>query len=1711
MAMKIPGLYVSVSGDLSQLKQDLKDGTAMVAQAGDEMAQKFKGATAGKIGEVSADIARAYGDGAGKAITYVQGLEKSAADAFTAMGQNVKGYFQDTIKGAADWVSEHKVLLGTLAAATAAVWAYNNQDTVTAYWDSTKKIVTQGVDDIKAAYDDLAKAADPAISKALAAGFGLAAEASMKNAAAVVDLSDKYARLSAYTGRSVDDLQTLGVTAKYTGVSFDSLNAMLDKISQAQAGASDGAKAAAKQFAAFGVTLKNNDGSARGQIDVLTDLINAETKFGDNGKKVAAERVIFGEQLNKDTHYLLTHAATWDTVQKEVARINGLMTQDEMDYALKYKAQKDQEAAESQVWAQKDQAVYVQRAEALSAIQANLLSGQTSWVQALSQGWDAYLTSWNSFIGNYLSQNELIAQGVKLALEKAGLPLVEWVQKQIDGVTALIGDAITAGGNLAGGFVQGVSNALASMGGAISGALSSVGLTRPAEQVQEAYSGVAASITATADGIKSSAADVAASVQGSAAGAFSFITKELQDVDALATKAVANAKERNALITAYAKDSASSGASVRSVGVVPSPSGGSKGTTNTDLTKFITDLKNSALSEQASFLGDTFGAKDQANIKNYEHELLELQKKLEGYSGADKAALTEAGVYWAKYRKGVADAALELEHARAYLKEFGQTQEELGQLTGDVESQLSGKIIQLELDRQDKIKKIENDSLATKEQIAVQGYNINALYSQKETDEKLKALGDAATLDAEYWTKRETYLGTWLAKVKKYITDENDQEAYAAKKRSDLRKEEIDARIGYESSFSDTLKDVLSSELGLYKDTLTQEHDAWVSESKEIATGVKDFSSTAATGITSVVKGWITGTGTMQDAFKSAMDGMLDYLMTIVQKMIKYALENYVTIPIVESLVGSDAASAITGKSSSSSSTGLLSKAVNGISDLFSGGSTAADAALTSGMLDSSITGTGAAAVDSVASPGTLSAMSAGVPSLTNGMGELTSGVGVLAEATEGVVPAATSLGVSLGTVATGIGALVGVGALLVSGFSETKTSVKTGSGYSMGISGTSLSATGEDYYKNTTSSMFGGTSTSHSITNTGALDSATNAQLQSEWSPYATTVTGGFKSLGIGADVSGFQWPQTDVTEDQKSGYYRNMSNAMTLYGLKQQGLAKAFEALAGKSEYAVDELSRLSSAFSTVNEVSKQTGLSLENLAGPTYLGSMIGKMAAAGDSASSTSIDFSSLSGVMDDQTIQSLKDMQSQAAATGDEVQATNDQLKQLALAQYASELVTAFGSSDNVTAAYSRYFSSAYSATEQADRLLEYYGTYAGTYIGTLNDASVNLQNFWSKYREAMEGGSLSAGQVKAWDDAAQYVQAYDTELKSAGTTWVSTNKDLIDGLKDQIKTLQDQADAVQATLDLWSAFLKSIKDLRQAIAWDSNLTNLSKKQILDQMTGSFTATAAKAKTGDATAIAELPDLTKEYLAAAKDYYGASADYFATFDQADAALADLQDTAQAQTDLAQSQLDALNGEVAVLNVQVDQLNLVNTNLGTLANAVGDGVTAIVSAIGDSTYSSGYAASISAADAAQQVSIAAVLAAASVAATAVSSTSTGSTYAPTATSDLYSGGTGVTDNGDGTYTVPGFASGGDFSPGLAMVGENGPELVRFNKPGSVANSRETASLMSNKGVEARLEGIFNLLADPVPTKTDEAMLSELSALRIRMAKLEQRLQG
>ena len=95
------------------------------------------------------------------------------------------------------------------------------------------------------------------------------------------------------------------------------------------------------------------------------------------------------------------------------------------------------------------------------------------------------------------------------------------------------------------------------------------------------------------------------------------------------------------------------------------------------------------------------------------------------------------------------------------------------------------------------------------------------------------------------------------------------------------------------------------------------------------------------------------------------------------------------------------------------------------------------------------------------------------------------------------------------------------------------------------------------------------------------------------------------------------------------------------------------------------------------------------------------------------------------------------------------------------------------------------------------------------------------------------------------------------------------------------------------------------------------------------------------------------------------------------------------------------------------------------------------------------------------------------------------------------------------------IPGFAKGGLASPGLTLVGEQGPELVNFTRPGQVYTASQTQSILAGGDTASKLDGIQAGISAGirVDQAVGTALIAELQTLNERMAIIESasKLQG
>ena len=91
---------------------------------------------------------------------------------------------------------------------------------------------------------------------------------------------------------------------------------------------------------------------------------------------------------------------------------------------------------------------------------------------------------------------------------------------------------------------------------------------------------------------------------------------------------------------------------------------------------------------------------------------------------------------------------------------------------------------------------------------------------------------------------------------------------------------------------------------------------------------------------------------------------------------------------------------------------------------------------------------------------------------------------------------------------------------------------------------------------------------------------------------------------------------------------------------------------------------------------------------------------------------------------------------------------------------------------------------------------------------------------------------------------------------------------------------------------------------------------------------------------------------------------------------------------------------------------------------------------------------------------------------------------------------------------TIPIPAYANGGVAQPGLALVGEQGPEIVNFSRPGMEYTAAQSQSLLSDKETKQILADIKSELKALVTTQSaaNPQLVEKLSGMESRLTKME-----
>ena len=323
-----------------------------------------------------------------------------------------------------------------------------------------------------------------------------------------------------------------------------------------------------------------------------------------------------------------------------------------------------------------------------------------------------------------------------------------------------------------------------------------------------------------------------------------------------------------------------------------------------------------------------------------------------------------------------------------------------------------------------------------------------------------------------------------------------------------------------------------------------------------------------------------------------------------------------------------------------------------------------------------------------------------------------------------------------------------------------------------------------------------------------------------------------------------------------------------------------------------------------------------------------------------------------------------------------------------------------------------------------------------------------------------------------------------------------------------------------------------------------SLSTLSPENKLAEAKAQYATQLSMAKAGDPTALGQVTGAFDTYAQAAKDYYASTEPYQRIIADGLDELSKLSSTAQdpaKQTAVnTGNTVDALrNLQRSIESIDIQQTASMNAEITTLRTTT----TTIAKQFLDSVYALGAAYNVGQGQIAAALNAIAAQKANLAAVAPPSYSGTGindkmirpGTYYPTDTPGMDAflagdinaaknaaekSGLFTSENIDGFLSLPReqqlinianlkklgmtFASGGSYLGGLALVGEQGPELINFRQPGQVYTAQQTRQIISGGDNSDVVDELQQLRAENM--RLQQAMLAQLQQLERRMSQIE-----
>ena len=329
---------------------------------------------------------------------------------------------------------------------------------------------------------------------------------------------------------------------------------------------------------------------------------------------------------------------------------------------------------------------------------------------------------------------------------------------------------------------------------------------------------------------------------------------------------------------------------------------------------------------------------------------------------------------------------------------------------------------------------------------------------------------------------------------------------------------------------------------------------------------------------------------------------------------------------------------------------------------------------------------------------------------------------------------------------------------------------------------------------------------------------------------------------------------------------------------------------------------------------------------------------------------------------------------------------------------------------------------------------------------------------------------------------------------------------------DLISSYQDEVSSLQSVIDKFKDFSKDLRKFRDDLKL-GELSPLTPGQKYGEARAQFDSIYTKAMSGDETALGQLQGAATEFLNASKVYNASGGAYIADFSKVQEALSNSAISAEAAADVSTLQLNAAKAQLDKLGSIDTKAKTIADNIATLASSIvtliraggNPGINNVAALTGGTTGSwvktqAGQEAYQSTAGAAAVKDTNGEMAILDLGGK-VKTPGELTTYWKSGISDrqiydsaketgitlgeldsLMNWPTGTSEEWARAQGLPVFARGGYYKGGMALVGEEGPELINFSSPGTVYNAKQTQQMLASGG-SGNLEALVQRLVEEV----------------------------